>query len=150
MFLKTWNKYKGSWFGRFLFRIMIHRMVPYTGSIYPEILDMDRGYAKLRMCDRKSVRNHLQSIHAAALMNFSEACSGIAFINGIPTNSRAILTSFKIDYIKKARGTLIAESRTPIPVTSEKAEYRAPVEVKDAAGDVVVRAEATWQVRPAN
>ena len=148
MWLKAWGKCKHSWLGRQAFRVLIHWFVPYTGSIWPEVLELEPGYAKVQMRDRRRVRNHLHSVHAAALMNFAEITSGIAFLSGLPKDARGIVSSFRIDYLKKARGLLTAESRPNCPQSAEVGEYKAPVEIKNQAGEVVARAEATWHVGP--
>lgn len=134
---------RGVAFGR-----LIGRLAPYTGTISPVILQLEPGYARVKMKDRKSVRNHLRSVHAIALMNLAEACSGLAFVYSLPDHSRAILTALSIDYVKKARGTLIAECTLDPPTTNERAEHEIEVVTRNAKGEVVTRARARWLVSP--
>jgi acyl-coenzyme A thioesterase PaaI-like protein len=147
--LETWQKLSRFPGGSFVFNKILARWVPYTGSIFPEVLELEPGHARIRMKDRPSVRNHLRSIHAAALMNFAEAASGMAFVSGLPPNTEAIVTSFKIDYLKKARGTLTAECQATCPQSNAEAEYDVQVDVKNAEGDIVARGQARWRVAPA-
>ena len=146
--LRTWERMSSLPGGKFLFSRLLGRWVPYTGSIQPDVQELRPGFARVRMKDRASVRNHLESIHAAALMNFCEASTGLAFMAGMPSEARAILTRFEIDYLYKARGTLTAECHCAIPVSDEKKEYRVSCEARDEKGEVVCRAEARWLVGP--
>ncbi|MBH25236.1 MAG: DUF4442 domain-containing protein [Myxococcales bacterium] len=134
--------------GKRLFSKMVGRAAPYTGNIKGEVLDIRPGYARVRLADRRAVRNHLNSIHAIALVNLGELATGLAFIYGLPDNSRCILTGISAEYIKKARGTLIAEGTAPIPETSERAEYTVQAEIRDARGEVVTRVTARWLIAP--
>lgn len=134
--------------GATLFSVMLGRMAPYTGSIRPRVRELRAGYARVEMADRRAVRNHLNSIHAIALMNLAEVSSGLALTYALPSDARAILTGLSIEYLKKARGTLTAEAELEVPRTSERQEYEFESVIRDAAGDVVALAQARWLVGP--
>lgn len=134
--------------GKALYSRMIWRMVPYTGSVYPEVLELRPGFARLRVKDRRSVRNHLQSVHAAALMNMAEAASGLAFLAGFPPRTRGILKGFQIEYLKKARGTLTAQAQTPVLTSNTTSDYQVTAEVHNAKGELVAKAIAHWLIGP--
>ena len=145
---KTWDNLKKVPGGGIVFGRLVGRLAPYTGTIKPEVVELRRGYGKVRMKDRKKVRNHLNSIHAVALMNLAEASSGLAFSYSLPPRTRAILTRLDIEYLKKARGTLTAECHCVVPETNERAEYELEVLTRDADGEIVTRARAHWLIGP--
>jgi uncharacterized protein (TIGR00369 family) len=134
--------------GKRVFSAFVGRTAPYSGSFGPRVVEIRPGFASVEMLDKKSVRNHLESIHAIALANLSEATSGLAFTFGLPTGSRAIVTGLSIEYLKKARGTLRAECCCPIPENNQKATYDVHVETRDGKGDLVSSATIKWLVSP--
>ena len=135
--------------GKRLFGLLLGRMVPYTGTVHPRVEELREGYARISIRDRRSVRNHLRSIHAIAIMNLAEVTGGLALNYALPSDARAILTNLSIDYLKKGRGTLTAEASIILPKTSERQEYEYVTIVRDEAGDEVARARARWLVGPA-
>jgi hypothetical protein len=48
--------------------------------------------------------------------------------------------------MKKARGTLIAECRTAIPVVSGSMDHDAIGEIRDGTSDLVARVTARWRL----
>ena len=66
----------------------------------------------------------------------------------MPADARAILTGLSIDYLKKARGPLSAESHAEVPASAERREYTIEAVITDAAGDRVAVAHARWLVGP--
>lgn len=145
---RTWALLRNAPGGGVLMGRLIGRMAPYTGSIRPEILALEPGYARVRMSDRRRVRNHLRSVHAIALMNLGEVATGTALLFALPEGMRAIIVHLGMDYLKKARGPITAECRCEAPVAGELRDYEVQAELTDLIGNVVARAHARWRVSP--
>lgn len=134
--------------GKALFSLLVGWMTPYSGTIGARVTELEPGWCRVTLRDRRRVRNHLASVHAMALANLAEMASGLAVLVGLPPGVQGIVTGFSITYLKKARGLLTAECRASgLNVTAEQ-EYEAQVAVTDAHGDVVARASARWRLRP--
>ncbi|MBI4404554.1 MAG: DUF4442 domain-containing protein [Deltaproteobacteria bacterium] len=146
--LDYWNRLLSWPLGKSLFSWFLGLRVPYSGSLRPDVLQLERGFARVRMRDRWAVRNHLGSIHAAALMNLAEAASGLAFLSVLPTDARGIVKRFSIEYVKKGRGTLIAESQCEAPQSNEQKEYSVQAVIRDYSQDIVAVGTSTWLVGP--
>lgn len=146
--LTQWRRLSALPGGRWLFSKLLGWRVPYSGSVAPRILTLEPGHARVRITERRALRQHLGSVHAIALMNVAELASGLAMMGALPTGMRGIVTKIGIEYFKKARGVLEAESRCVVPTDLPEGEYDFVSEVTDAAGDVVARATVTWKLGP--
>ncbi len=145
---KMWRTLKKVPGGKSAFSKLVGRAAPYTGSIGGQVVTLRPGYAKVRMRDRRSVRNHLDSIHAVALVNLAEMTTGLAMMSGLPTDGRAILKGIEIEYLVKARGTLVGECSCEPPETVDRNDVILEGILSDAAGTVVAKAKAHWLVGP--
>lgn len=146
--LKLWRKLYLVPGGRTLFSRALGVAVPYTGSIKPLIRSLEPGYAKVSMRDQRSVRNHLKSVHAVALMNLAEVTSGLALLVATPKNYHGIITGFEMKYLKKGRGTLTAECHCEIPKFEGKIEHDVDVTIFNEKREVVARGIAHWLLSP--
>lgn len=135
-------------FGKQAFSRFVGWAAPYSGSISPRVDELKPGFARIRMHDKKRLRNHLNSLHAVSIMNLGELATGLAINYSLPENSRGILKHLGIEYIKKGRGTLTAECQCEVPKSNEKKEYLVKGEIFDEQKDLVAKVEALWLVGP--
>lgn len=148
LILNRWNFLNRLPLGKFLFAQLLGQNIPYTGSIGARVQTLKPGYAEVNLRDRRSVRNHLGSIHAIALANLAELTTGLATLSGMPNNARGILVGLDVKYLKKARGTITGTCSSDIPSTNEEKEYIVEVSLQDKEGSEVVKAKATWLIGP--
>ena len=135
-----WNLLSGMPGGKRVFSRLVGRMAPYTGTIHATVTVLRAGYAEVQMHDRRSVRNHLDCVHAIALANLAELAGNVALMYSLPDDARFIVSGMDIEYIKKARGTITAVGESPIPRSAARAQVDVPVTLRDAAGEPVARA----------
>ena len=133
--------------GPWLFSRIFGRFVPYSGSVGATIRTLEPGYCRVTLRDRRRVRNHLDSIHAVALVNLGEMTSGLAMTMALPDSIRGIVTEIGAVYLKKARGALVAEARVTVPaVSTEPVDFRVETSITDASGTEVCRVHTVWRL----
>lgn len=146
--LRSWDRLSPLPGGKRLFSWLVGRKVPYTGTISARIEELSPGYSKVRLRDRRRVRNHLDSVHAVALINLGELSTGLALSTALPAEARGIPTNLSIEFLKKARGPITAECRHPAGEGTEQRDEEIAADLTDESGDVVARVTARWRVGP--
>ncbi len=146
--LALWRRLSPLPGGQWLFAQLFGRFVPYSGSVGPRIRQLEPGYCRVEIPDRRSNRQHLGSVHAIALMNVAEQASGLAMMAGLPDNIRGIVTNISMQYLKKARGTITAVSRVEVPTVTSDTDFDVVAECLDPQQVVVARATVRWRLGP--
>ncbi len=146
--LSTWQRLAPLPGGKWLFSRLLGWAAPYTGSIGARVELLEPGHVRVSLRDRRAVRQHLGSIHAVALVNLAEVTSGLAMLSAAGPGVRGIVTALRIQYHKKARGRLVAESLATLPPITEPTDADVTATITDADGDVVAVATATWRLAP--
>lgn len=134
----------GSW----LFSRLLGWMAPYTGTMGAHVRQLEPGWCRAELRDRRRVRNHLDSIHAVALLNLGELVTGLATVTAVPAGVRGIIVGLEAEYRKKARGRLRAECRSEPPEVDGSVDHSARAEIRDRSGDLVATVNATWRLAP--
>lgn len=152
--LKSWGFFARLPGGKKAFSLILGKVVPYSGSVGATVETLEPGRVMVKLRDRRPVRNHLRSVHAMALANLGELSTGLALNTLIPPTSRAILSSFEIRYLRKARGWLTSicdatEHKDSLKdALSENKPFAIRGEIVDSAKEKVAEVQATWIVGP--
>ena len=149
MLLTWWRKLAPLPGGKWVFSKLVGWKAPYSGSVRPRVEELEAGWCRVAIRERRALRNPFRSIHAVALMNVAEAASGLATLAALPGDVRGIITRLEIDYGKKARGRIVAECRTAPPTEiGAPTPHVAEVTLTDESGHRVATARATWTLAP--
>lgn len=134
--------------GKALFSRLLGRMAPYSGSIGATVVSLRPGRAEVHMADRPRLRNHLESLHAVALVNLAELAGNLALAYSLPDDARFIVSGIEIEYLKKARGEIAAIGECRVPRSNARATYDVAVSLRDAGGAEVATAVLRSLVGP--
>src|SRR4051794_13526310 len=110
--LDLWKRSSALPQGRRVFSMAFSRKAPYFGSVHPLFIDLRPNYAELLVKKRRSVENHIGTVHAIALCNGLEAAMGALAEASIPRDKRWIPKGMEVQYTAKATSdiTCIAET----------------------------------------
>ena len=136
--------------GPWLFSRAVCWRAPYFASIAPRIVALDPGRCEATIRHRRKVTNHLGTVHAIALCNLAELTAGLVTDVTLPASMRWIPKGMRVEYLKKAVGTMRALATPDVPPDESSQGYDLPVTVvvTDAQGEAVFRAHVAMWVSP--
>lgn len=131
----------------------IGRTIPFVGSAGLRAVEITPGRVIFDLPDRKRVRNHIGTPHAAAAALLAETASGLAFGMHVPDNRVPLLKSMQVDYERRMAGSLRAvalvnEADIENIRTEERGDCLVNVSVTDASGEEPVQCRMRWAWAP--
>ncbi len=144
--LPLWKRFSKTEAGKKLFFYVIRFVNPYTGRLGAQISVFEQGYAEVILQDRKRNRNHLDSVHAVALVNLGEFTSGIVVLGSLDDTTRGIVTHISAEFVKKARGTLTSVCRCDIPIIDKETELLVEANIFNSEKELVCKVDVTWKL----
>lgn len=132
----------GGTLGKRVFSIAFAQKAPYFASIHPRVTEMGPNHCEVVIPKRRSVQNHIGTVHAIAMCNGLEMAMGGLAESTIPSSKRWIPKGMSISYTAKATGdvTCIAETDQE---QWDTAEGDLPVRVRGELADGTVVIEGT-------
>jgi uncharacterized protein (TIGR00369 family) len=134
--------------GRALYTKVLGLAIPYTGALGARVCELAPGRARVRLQERRGVRNHLGSVHAVALVNLAELAGNLALACALPPGARFIVEALNMEYLHKARGTIDAFCQCEIPTGLERQSRLLAVTLTDEGGREVARAQIKTLIGP--
>lgn len=127
--------------GRRLFSIAYGQKAPYFSSIHPQVQDMGTHLGVVRIPKRRSVQNHIGTIHAIAACNGLEAAMGLLAEATCPRDSRWLPKGMEVSYLAKSDGPLTCTATSTAEDWAHAPDV--PISVKAALPDGTVTVEGT-------
>lgn len=132
---------------------LIGRTIPLVGTAGLRIERLDEDEVVVFLANRRPVRNHIGTLHAAAMALVAETASGLALGMHVRDDAIPVIQRMSVHYDKRAQGALRAVARIPpeeiVRLHDEpRGELLVPVTVTDAGGQSPIRCEMHWAWRP--
>ena len=145
--LQLFEKFKKIPAGRKLFSLAVCQTAPYFSSIHPTIEELKPNYVRVFVKKRRSVENHLKTVHAIAMCNMAELAGGLMTDASIPKGARWIPAGMTVVYVKKAMTDLTAVANGDAIDWRTEGNIVVPVSITDTQNNVVFTAEITMNIK---
>ena len=147
--LDLWTRTTALPQGRRVFSAAFSRRAPYFASVKPMFIDIRPNYAELSIKKRRSVQNHIGTVHAIALCNGLEAAMGALAEASIPRDKRWIPKGMDISYTAKADSDVRCIAETdPEQWESDDPDLHVRVRGERTDGEVVITGVIKLWVTP--
>lgn len=147
--LSIWKRCAALPLGRRLFSRIVCFKAPYFGSIHPLVSDLTPERCQVLLRKRRSVQNHIGTVHAIAMCNMAELAAGLLTDAAIPASHRWIPKGMTVEYLAKAETSLRATASFGEQLVFAQArELPVLVEVHDRSDTVVFRARIAMWISP--
>ena len=127
--------------GKRLFSLFFSRKAPYFASIHLSVRDMQPHRAEIVIPKRRSVQNHIGTVHAIAACNGLEAAMGLLAEATCPEDSRWLPKGMEVSYLAKSSGDLVCTAESTPEDWAGGPDV--PIRVKAALEDGTVTVEGT-------
>lgn len=136
------------------FTAVFGRAVKFFGTAGLRFTAIEPDRAVIELKNIKAVQNHLGTPHAMAMGLLVESATGVLVGLNVPATSVPVIKHAAIDYLKRAKGDLVAEARLTSEQleqmrTQEKGEVDVAVTLTDSEGKEPIFARMIWAWTPA-
>lgn len=140
------EKFKKLPCGLWIFSKIICFKAPYFASIKPTFTVLEPGLGEAVIKKRRSVQNHIGTVHAIAVANLCELVAGTTLEITLPATHRWIPKSMKINYIAKATTDIRAVTKIQTDGFPDAASVMVQVSAYDTKGTCVTTADIEMYV----
>ena len=136
-----------------LLSLLFASQVCFAGTARVRINSLTQQQACLTLRDRNRVRNHVGSIHAAAMALLAESATGFLVGMSVPDTHLLLIKTLRVDYKKRAIGSLravatLTTEQLSAVATQPRGEVTVQVEVTDESGQSPIACEMIWAWLP--
>ncbi|MGB5510303.1 MAG: hotdog fold domain-containing protein [Woeseiaceae bacterium] len=147
--LSLWQRLASIPAGKWLFSRLVCWKAPYFASIRPRFQTLGPGHSVVTIRKRRSVTNHIGTVHAIAMCNLAEIAAGTMTEVTVPADYRWIPKGMTVEYLRKAETDLTAVAEiSPVPNFDGTFELPVKVVVTDTGNQAVFRAVINMWVSP--
>ncbi len=128
---------------------MLGWRVPFVGTAGLQIEELSEQRVVTRLRNRRRVRNHIGTLHAAAVTLAAETASGFAVGMNLPDDKLPLMKTLQVDFVKRNQGGIrvtasLTEEQKQQMREQPKGEMDVAVEALDDAGEATVNCRMIW------
>lgn len=139
--VKIYKKLENKPMGKWLFTKVVCRTAPYFSSISPSVEELSFEHCIVSMPKKRSVYNHIKTVHAIAACNLAEMAAGLLMVASTPKKGlRWLPKGMNVQYLKKCDTALRAEARIKLD-DLKVGDNIIHVPIKNTRDEVVVVAD---------
>ncbi len=132
-----------------LVSFLLGRIVPMVGTAGLHFEEVSNQRVVVTIRNRRSVRNHIKGVHAAAMALLAETATGFCVGMNLPDDKLPLIKTLHVDYLKRAQGDMRAVAQLrPEQIeqilTLEKGEVTVPVVITDDSGQEPIACQMIW------
>ncbi|WP_229054213.1 hotdog fold domain-containing protein [Aeromicrobium sp. Leaf350] len=134
--------------GKRLFSIAFSQKAPYFASIHLKIDEMSPHFAQITIPKRRSVQNHIGTVHAIAVCNGLEAAMGLLAEATCPKDARWLPKGMEVEYLAKSTSDLVCTAESTAEDWANGPDVPITVKATRDDGTVVVAGTIKLWVTP--
>ncbi|WP_342805141.1 DUF4442 domain-containing protein [Alteromonas sp. M12] len=147
-FVDKANQYP-QWLSQFLMTTLFRYKVKLVGTAKIDIVETDGVSATLKLKNRRKVRNHIGTVHAAGMALLAESATGFVVGINLPADKIPLIKTMNLNYVKRCTGDITAkawltEEQIELMQHQPKGEITVQVVITDGADIVPLEAEMIW------
>ncbi|MCW2831141.1 MAG: thioesterase [Aeromicrobium sp.] len=127
--------------GKRLFSVLYGQKAPYFASVHLQVQEMEPHLGRVLIPKRRSVTNHIGTVHAIAACNGLEAAMGLLAEATCPDDMRWLPKGMDVQYLAKSTTSLICTAETTAADWAGAPDV--PVNVRAVTTDGTVTVEGT-------
>jgi len=146
--LKLYNSCSKLPFGKWIYSKLFCFKAPYFGTIKPVFVVLKPGYGEFMLKNRRSVHNHIGSVHAIAMCNLCELAAGVTMEATLPRSMRWIPNGMEVEYLNIAKSDLRTVCEIKDTDLTKKGDVPLNMTIVDMNGTEVVRCTLKIHISP--
>lgn len=134
--------------GKRLFSTLFSQKAPYFASVHLQVQDMAKNRAEVVIPKRRSVQNHIGTVHVIAVANGLEAAMGLLAEATTPKGYRWLPKGMTLDYVGLANSDIRCVAETTDADWASAPDVPVKVTATRDDGEVVVQGTIRLWVTP--
>ncbi len=138
-----------NWLSSRLMTWVFRHTVKLAGTVKLDILETDGKRVVFKQKNRRKVRNHIGSVHAATMALLAESATGFIVGINLPGDKLPLIKTMNLNYVKRCSGDItveasLTEEQIALMQNTPKGEVNVQVKVTDSNNIEPMIAEMIW------